>query len=426
MSLDLVDDDTATADLTRGTEVIGRDAGSDGDGNAGDGIAEGPDTGAHEPTGDGQDHIQVLPSDLLEEIIAMVPIEEVRPPDARRCRLVCGRWHDVVRGSRTINRMIRQHWRWEDYAAGTREPTVLDGDHVCRQIAVATDGTVFTARWRPGSNRGSSTISAWSPAGVLLRTLVDEGQTNLIRSLVVTSDGTLYSGSYEPTVSVWSGVNGAHLRTMVRPSTIWEIAVLNDVLYMHTNNSDAQNNMVWLWSTIEDTLLRTIPYGDSIICDMEVASDGTIYSSGEQETVVRVWRDGVFRFLEGHTDDITALALSPDGNTVYSASFDKTVRAWSGEDGTPLHVFSVEAGLHCCFALAIAPDGTVFCGSESSVFIFSGENDHALMHTIPLHTYLHEDAHPDEGGVFVLAIALAPDGQLWVATENTGGKLLLY
>ena len=94
------------------------------------------------------------------------------------------------------------------------------------------------------------------------------------------------------------------------------------------------------------------------------------WSIGERETVVRVWRDGVFRFLEGHTDDITALALSPDGNTVYSASFDKTVRAWSGEDGTPLHVFSVEAGLDCCFALAIAPDGTVFCGSESSVFIF--------------------------------------------------------
>ncbi len=39
------------------------------------------------------------------------------------------------------------------------------------------------------------------------------------------------------------------------------------------------------------------------------------------------------RTFEGHSSNVDALALSPDGKTLYSGSDDKTIRAWSTESG---------------------------------------------------------------------------------------------
>jgi WD40 repeat protein len=39
------------------------------------------------------------------------------------------------------------------------------------------------------------------------------------------------------------------------------------------------------------------------------------------------------RTFEGHSYDVYALALSPNGKTLYSGSVDKTIRAWSTESG---------------------------------------------------------------------------------------------
>ena len=47
-------------------------------------------------------------------------------------------------------------------------------------------------------------------------------------------------------------------------------------------------------------------------------------------------RDGpqTVRVFEGHTGRVNAVALSPDGKTVYSGSADYTIRAWNTETGT--------------------------------------------------------------------------------------------
>ncbi len=49
-----------------------------------------------------------------------------------------------------------------------------------------------------------------------------------------------------------------------------------------------------------------------------------------------VWLQ-VLKVLEGHTDDVTAVAVSADGSTIVSGSFDTTVRIWSAESGQVPH-----------------------------------------------------------------------------------------
>ena len=48
--------------------------------------------------------------------------------------------------------------------------------------------------------------------------------------------------------------------------------------------------------------------------------------------------------LKGHTNDVTAVALSPDGSRLYSGSWDKTVIVWDARTGERLHTLKGHTG----------------------------------------------------------------------------------
>lgn len=114
----------------------------------------------------------------------------------------------------------------------------------------------------------------------------------------------------------------------------------------------------------DPALLRIIGGHTDSVSAVAVTADGRTVVSGSYDRTVRVWDAATGeerRRLEGHTDSVTAVAVAADGWTVVSASEDRTVRMWDtatgAERGRFLHTSPV-------YAVAVTLDGrTVVSGS---------------------------------------------------------------
>lgn len=71
----------------------------------------------------------------------------------------------------------------------------------------------------------------------------------------------------------------------------------------------------------------------------------------------------LIRTLEGHTDWVEAVAVTPDGKHAISGSMDETLRVWNIKTGQTIDSFSGEGLLHAC---AISPDGVTIVAGEAS------------------------------------------------------------
>ncbi|MDB9456192.1 WD40 repeat domain-containing protein, partial [Dolichospermum circinale] len=71
---------------------------------------------------------------------------------------------------------------------------------------------------------------------------------------------------------------------------------------------------------------------------------------------------GLIRTLEGHSNSVNAIAVTPDGKTVISGSWDNTIKIW--DVGTGTQKFTLEGHSDPVNAIAVTPDGkTVISGS---------------------------------------------------------------
>jgi len=122
------------------------------------------------------------------------------------------------------------------------------------------------------------------------------------------------------------------------------------------------NGRLLVWDVQTGKTLQTFNQHPSWIRGLAFSSDSRFIASCGVSTLGgmpnRVWNvaEGREAFrLEGHTDAVHSIAMTPDNRQLVTGSFDKTLRLWDAATGAELG--RTECDKHVAHALAVSPDG---------------------------------------------------------------------
>ena len=156
-----------------------------------------------------------------------------------------------------------------------------------------------------------------------------EGHGGPIMGLAVSAGGRVASTSFDSTVGLWSGTRPEWLES--------HRAAVNCVVFVSETTlvSGGDDFALVRWDMPRATATRMDGHQGKVMA-LAVSPGGTQVASASWDGSIGIWPldGGAPRFLRGHDGPVNDVAFTTDGARLYSASADGSLRVWDVATGT--------------------------------------------------------------------------------------------
>ncbi|MEE8146483.1 MAG: WD40 repeat domain-containing protein, partial [Longimicrobiales bacterium] len=265
--------------------------------------------------------------------------------------------------------------------------------------------------------RDDNTIEVFDPDTPERRRFL-EGHADLIHSLDFSLDGKqLLSGSADGAVLLWDLAGDG------TPRVLREFGLGVRCVAIHPQGlryaAGLEDGRILRWEGTGGELPDLVGHRD-LVYDLEFSPDGASLASGSFDKSVRVW-DAITgepaAILWGHDDAVRTLAFHPAGKRLASGSQDTSLRIWNGSGHGEVRVWN--GSQESIGGVRFSPDGEhVLVGSAweatvSVVDVVSGES------VVPF----DEGSNPEDG---ITSVAFGPRGECVAASLDEGAAIWLW
>jgi cytochrome c len=236
------------------------------------------------------------------------------------------------------------------------------------------------------------------------------GHGGPVRALAISPDGaTAISGSFDETAIVWSLPRNAAQQVLRFHDGAVNAAVMLGEGRAATGGEDGR---VVLWRFGNEQPDAVLAGHGAPVVALAVSPDGRSIASASWDRTVRLWPlgGGTPRVISDHQQNVNGVAFLSDGRVV-SAGYDAAIRIWpaAAASADPPKVTVLRTPLN---AVAVARGGEIIAGgADGRVYFLSAAGEPSG----------EVEAQPTP----IISIAVSPDGQLVAASSIRGSVAII-